>query len=53
MEDEDKIMSTVLESFLTSEEIDIEQELLNTQNRYNDLLGPILEYEHEKIEILT
>jgi hypothetical protein len=46
-------MSKVLESFLKSEEINIQQELLNTQNRYNDLLGPILEYEHEIIETQT
>jgi fructose-1,6-bisphosphatase len=52
-EDEDKVMSKVLESFLKSEEINIQQELLNTQNRYNDLLGPILEYEHEKVETQT
>jgi hypothetical protein len=36
--EEDKVMSKVLDSFLNSEEIDIQKELLNTQNRYNDLL---------------
>jgi len=51
--EEDKVMSKVLDSFLNSEEIDIQKELLNTQNRYNDLLWPILEYEHEIVENQT
>lgn len=47
---ENEIASEVLENFLKSEDFDIKAEIEKTKEKYNDSLGPILEYEHEKKE---
>lgn len=44
---ENEIASEVLDNFLKSEDFDIKAEIERTKQKYNDNLGPILEYEHE------
>lgn len=44
---ENEIASEVLENFLKSDNFDIKAEIAKTKEKYNDSLGPILEYEHE------
>ena len=47
---ENEIASEVLENFLKSDNFNIKEEIAKTKEKYNDSLGPILEYEHEKEE---
>lgn len=49
---ENEIASEVLDNFLKSEDFDIKAEIERTKQKYNDNLGPILEYEHEKEEVV-
>lgn len=47
---ENEIASEVLDSFLNSDNFDVKAEIKKTKEKYNDSLGPILEYEHEEIQ---
>ena len=47
---ENDIASEILDDFLKSDNFDIKEEIEKTKEKYNDSLGPILEYEHEVIQ---